>query len=205
MPILPLLAILIAVYLKEKFFLHKRAKSILQFTMELLVPIGIVAGVVATHNPSFILKQTIVFLIFAYLFYFFFLPRINFTPVVILFALLMVLLRGFYSSYYLSVADYKYPPVKEVAKEIGEMTKDYSLYAKTKYLQLCFYVEKYRDKVLPYSPKPPEDSLFLSEKPEGNVLKELSLGKHKFYLCSFSIETIDGRTLEAESRKTKSQ
>ncbi len=205
MPIFPLLAILIAVYLKEKFFLHKRAKSILQFTMELLVPIGIVAGVVATHNPSFILKQTIIFLIFAYLFYFFFLPRINFTPVVILFALLMVLLRGFYSSYYLSVADYKYPPVKEVAKEIAEITKDYPLYAKTKYLQLCFYVEKYRNKVLPYSSKPPEDSLFLSEKPEGNVLKEFPLGKHKFYLCSFSIETIDGRALEAESRKTKSQ
>ena len=108
-------------------------------TLRSLVPIGIIAGVVATHDPSFILKQTIVFLIFAYLFYFFLLPKLDFTPVVILFALLMVLLRGFYSSYYLSIADYKYPPVKEVAKEIAEITKDYPLYAKTKYLQLCFY------------------------------------------------------------------
>jgi hypothetical protein len=117
----------------------------------------------------------------------------------------MVLLRGFYSSYYLSVADYKYPPVRKVAKEISEITKDYPLYAKTKYLQLCFYVEKYMDNVLPYFSKPPENYLFLSEKPEGNVLKEFSLGKHKFYLCSFSIETIEGKALEAESRKTKSQ
>ncbi|ADY72787.1 glycosyl transferase family 39 [Desulfurobacterium thermolithotrophum DSM 11699] len=205
MPLLPLLSILIAVYLKDKYFIHKRAKNILQFTLELIVPLGIVVGVIITGNSSLILKETIIFLIFAYLFYFYFLPRINFTPIVILFALLMLLFRGFYSSYYLPIAESKYPPVREVAKEIADLTKEYPLFTKTKYLQLCFYVEKFKNSVLPYSSKPPKDSLFLSERPEGNVLKEFSLGKHKFYLCSFSIERIEGKTLEAESRKTKLQ
>ena len=205
MPILPLLAVLLAVWIGEIRFVHKRAKDILRFTVELLVPIGIVAGVVATHNPSFILKQTILFLIFAYLFYFFFMPRINYTPVVVLFALLMLLLRGFYSSYYISVAEYKYPPVREVAREIAELTKDHQLYTKTKYLQLCFYVEKYRDRILPFSKNPPKDSLFLSSRKEGNVLKEFPLGKRKFYLCSFSLKTISDKTSEEGALKVKSQ
>ena len=196
MPVLPFLAVLLAFWLGELSFVHKRAKDILRFTLELLVPIGIVAGVIATHNPSFILKQTIFFLIFAYLFYFLFMPRINYTPVVVLFALLMLLLRGFYSSYYLSVAEYKYPPVRKVAEEIAELTKDYRLYTKTKYLQLCFYVEKYRDRILPFSKNPPKDSLFLSSKREGNVLKEFTLGRHRFYLCSLSLKTISDKTSE---------
>lgn len=201
MPIFPLLAIVTAVYLKDRVVSHMRAKSIFQFVVELLVPIGIVAGLVTAHNSSLILKDTIVFLVFAYTFYFFILPRIDSTPVVMLLGLLMVLLRGFYSSYYLSIAEYKYPPVRNVAKKVVEMTNNYPIYSNNYYLQLCFYIENYSNRVLPYASKPPKNALFLSEQPDGNVLKEVSLGKHTFYLCSFNIKRLNSKNLQNKLRK----
>ncbi len=207
MPALPILSIIVAVLLKDFTILHKRAKGILQFTMEIIVPVGIVVGIIYTHNPSFILKETLLFLLFGYLFYFFFLPRVNFTRLVVLISLLMLLARGFYSSYGISIAELNYPNYRETAREIANCTKSYPLYTKTKYLQLCFYVEIYRDKVLTFKEEPPKESLFLSEKLEGNVLKDFHLGKHNFYLCSYSLKAlkIPGRTSDAEVRNTKSQ
>ncbi len=187
MPALPMLSIVVAALLKDFTILHKRAKGILQFTMEIIVPVGIVAGVIYTHNPSFILKETLLFLLFGYLFYFFFLPRINFTKLVVLVSLLMLLARGFYSSYGVSIAELKYPDYRGAARKIANCTKDYPLYTKTKYLQLCFYVEVYRDRILKYDENPPKGSFFLSEKPEENIVKTFKIGKRTFYLCSDSL------------------
>ena len=191
MPALPLLSIILSQALSEKQLIHKRAKEILKFTSELIVPIGIVAGVILTKNPSLILRETVIFLIFLYGLYFFFIPRFNFSHVVVLTTILMLIFRGFYSSYYYPIAEYKYPPVRETGKKIAADTKNYRLFTKTAYLQLCFYVEKFRNRVLKYSKNPPKDSLFLSTKREGHVLKEYRLGKHTFFLCSYGISRLE--------------
>jgi 4-amino-4-deoxy-L-arabinose transferase-like glycosyltransferase len=190
MPALPALALITGYYLQESKVLHKRAKEIVKFTAQIIVLLGIVAGVVATKNPSLTLQCTVTFLLFLYALYFLFIPRFNFTYSALLIALLMLILRGFYSSYYYPIAQFKYPKVRETAKEIGQLTKNYPLYTKTTYLQLCFYVEEARDAVLPYSPKPPAKALFLSQRREGHVLKEFKLGKHRFFLCSYGVSSL---------------
>ncbi len=201
MPALPLLALVLGYYLLEHQLLHKRAKEIVRFTAELIVPVAIVVGVIVTKNPSLILKSTVEFLIFLYAVYFLFLPRFNFTYSVVLFSVLMLIFRGFYSSYYYPIAQFKYPPVREVASSIVRDSKGYPLYTKTTYLQLCFYVERGRNEVLHFSRKPPRDSLFLSESPEGHVLRVYTLGKHKFFLCSYGVISLKDQSVsEAQKR-----
>ncbi len=190
MPALPLFSVILSQFFLKEKLIHKRAKEILRFTVEILAPLGIVTGVLITRCPSLILKETLIFLIFLYGIYFFFLPRFNFSYLVILISILMVILRGFYSSYYYPIAEYKYPPVRITAKQIAKDTEKYKLFTKTTYLQLCFYVEKYKNKVLYFVESLPKDSLFLSQKREGNVLKEYNLGKHRFFLCSYGIRSL---------------
>ena len=189
-PALPLLSVVLAYYLIDYQIVHKRAKEIVRFTAELIVPLAIVVGIIVTKNPSLILKSTVEFIFILYAIYFLFLPRFNFTYVVILISVLMLIFRGFYSSYYYPIAQFKYPPVREVAKQIVKDSAGYPLYTKTTYLQLCFYVERGRGEILRFSPKPPERALLLSQKPEGYVLKKYSLGRHRFYLCSYGISSL---------------
>ncbi len=189
-PALPLLSVILAYYLVDYQIVHKRAKEIVRFTAEIVVPLAIVVGVIVTKNPSIILESTIEFIFILYAIYFLFLPRFNFTYIVILISVLMLILRGFYSSYYYPIAQFKYPPVREVAGEIVRDSAGYPLYTKTTYLQLCFYVERGRNEILKFNPKPPEGALFLSQRPEGNVLKEYRLGRHRFYLCSYGITSL---------------
>ncbi|MEO2082540.1 MAG: glycosyltransferase family 39 protein [Desulfurobacteriaceae bacterium] len=205
MPALPLLALYIGEKVASVQVVHKRAKEILRFTVQFIVIVGIVAGVFVTKNPSFVLQNTVVFLAFLYGIYFFFVPRFNFTYLVPLVGVLMLIFRGFYGAYYLSSASFRYPPVREVAREVADLTVGKPLFTKVKYLQLCFYVEKYRDKPLPYSSSPPEGSYFLSGRKEEEVVKEIELGRHRFYLCFKRASTRRGRTFEAESLKTTSQ
>ena len=197
-PALPLLALLSGKLLYSQVIIHKRAKEIIRFTSQLAVPVGIVAGILATANPSLILKETVIFIGFLYGVYFFLAPRFEITRVVFLWALLMLVVRGFYSSYFYPVAQYRYPPVREVAEQIARDTEGFNLYTKTRYLQLCFYVERDRDRILRFNPHPPADSLFLSQKREGFTLKEYSLGKHRFYLCSYGIKSLPGRRQSQE-------
>ena len=206
-PALPMLSLVIAYALKEQVILHKRAKKSFQFFLEISVPVLIVAGVIISHNSSLILKETIAFLAFSYFLYFYVLPKINFTNLVTFTFLFMVLLRGIYSCYYIPIAQLKYPPYRAEGKKVAEITKDFSLFTKTKYLQFCFYVETFRDKILKFTKHPPKNSLFLSEKPEANVLYTAKVGKKTFYVCSYSVKElkIPGKTSEAEARKTKSQ
>ncbi len=190
MPALPLLALYLGALLREVQILHKRAKEILKFTAQVIVPVGIVAGIVATGNPSLILKETVIFIAFLYGVYFFLAPRVNITSVVLLWTILMLIFRGFYSSYFYPIAQHRYPPIREVAEEIVKDSSGFPLYTKTKYLQLCFYVERGRGEILRYLENPPPDSLFLSQRKEGRVLKEYKLGKHTFYLCSYKIKSL---------------
>ncbi len=192
MPALPLLAVLSGSYLSEFQILHKRAKEIIRFTAELTVPVAIVVGIAVSRNPSLILKSTLEFLVILYAVYFFFLPRFkfNFTYVVVLFSVLMLLLRGFYSSYYYPVAQFKYPSVRKVASKIVKDSEGFPLFTKTTYLQLCFYVEKGRNSILKFTASPPENALFLSRRPEAHVLRTYSLGRHTFYLCSYGITSL---------------
>ncbi len=201
MPALPLFATLLGYYLSNHTILHKRAKETIRFIAELIVPLAIIVGIVVSKNPSLILKSTLEFLIILYTIYFFFIPRFNFTYVVILVATLMLILRGFYSSYYYPIAQQKYPSVRKVALEIVKDSSGYPLYTRTSYLQLCFYVEKGRMEILKFSSSPPYDSLFLSQQPIGNVLKEYSLGNKKFYLCSFGIKSLTPQEAEEEPEK----
>ena len=207
MPILPFFAVLIAYLLKEKSILHKRAKKSFQFFLELSVPILIVLGVIISHNSSLILKETIAFLAFSYFFYFYVLPKINYTSLIVFTFFFMLLLRAIYSCYFIPIAELKYPPYREKGRIVAELTEKYPLYTKTKYLQFCFYVENFRNKILKFSPYPPKESLFLSEKKEGNVLYRVKVGRKKFYVCSYSLKSlkISGNTLEAEPLKVKSQ
>jgi len=189
-PALPILSLLLGYYLSDFQFVHKRAKEIIKFTAELIVPVGIVVGIIVSKNPSLVLKSTLEFLIILYAVYFLFLPRFNFTYAVILFSVLMLIFRGFYSSYYYPIAQLKYPPVREVAAQIVKDSTGYSLFTKTTYLQLCFYVEKGRNEILRFNPRPPQNSLFLTQRPEGNVLREYSLGRHRFFLCSYGVSSL---------------
>jgi len=190
MPALPLLALLIGQGLSEVKVVHKRAKEILRFTAQVIVLVGIVGGVIASKNPSLVLKETITFIALLYGLYFFFAPRFNVTYIALLVATLMLILRGFYSSYYYPIAQLKYPPVREVAGQIVEDSKGYELFTKTRYLQLCFYVERGRDEILKFSKNPPPEALFISQKREGNVLREYPLGNRKFYLCSYGVKSL---------------
>ncbi len=185
-PALPLLAVFLGYYLSDYRLIHKRAKEIIRFTAEIIVPVAIVVGIVVSRNPSLILKSTLEFLVILYAVYFLLLPRVNFTYVTVLFSLLMLILRGFFSSYYYPIAQLRYPPVREVAREIVKDSRGYPLYTKTRYLQLCFYVEKWKNSILKFSTSPPANALFISRRPEGHVLKEYKLGRHRFYLCSTS-------------------
>lgn len=189
-PALPLFSLILGYYLSDFQFVHKRAKEIVRFTAELIVPIGIFVGIIVSKNPSLILKSTLEFLIILYAVYFLFLPRFNFTYVVVLVSILMLIFRGFYSSYYYPIAQLKYPSVREVAAQIVKDSKGYPLFTKTTYLQLCFYVERGRNEILRFNPGPPKNSIFLTRKPEENVLREYSLGKHKFFLCSYGISSL---------------
>jgi len=198
MPALPLLSIVIGALLGEVQILHKRAKEVLRFTAEVVVLVGIVGGVIASKNPSLTLKETLIFIPFLYGVYFFLAPRLNITRVVFLWAVLMLIFRGFYSSYFLPIAQYKYPPVREVAEEIVNDSKGFKLYTKTKYLQLDFYVERGRNEILKFTENPPADSLFITQRKEGNVLKEYKLGKHTFYLSSYSIRELPTKRQSGE-------
>ena len=209
MPALPLLALLTGHLLSEVQLIHKRAAEILRFTIQVLVPVGIVAGVIVSKNPSLTLKETVTFIAFLYSLYFFFAPKFKVTYLVVLISTLMLIFRAFYSSYYYPIAQLKYPPVRETARQIAQDSQGFELYTKTKYLQLCFYVETARDQILPFSPNPPPEALFLSQKREGYVLKEYKLGKRRFYLCSYGIKSLppgkrDKGELQQQSRERQS-
>jgi len=193
MPALPAGALLLGVLLKDAVVLHKRAREVLRFTAQIIVLIGIVAGVAVSGSPSLTLKSTLTFILFLYGVYFLLAPRFNFTYTVALWALLALIFRGFYSSYFYPIAQLKYPPVREVAAQIVADSSGYSLYTKSRYLQLCFYVERGRGELLKFSPAPPREALFLSQKREGNVLREYILGRRKFYLCSYSVRSLQGK------------
>ena len=206
MPALPLLAVLLGYYLANYTFVHKRAKEIIRFTAELTVPVAIVAGILVSKNPALVLKSTLEFILVLYVVYFFFLPkfRVEITYAVVLFSVLMLLLRAFYSSYYYPIAQLKYPPVRQVAARIAADSKGYPLFTKTTYLQLCFYVEKERDAVLRFTPSPPPNALFLTQKPEGYTLREYKLGKRKFYLCSYGITSLKAKGAPEDQKKHSS-
>lgn len=203
MPALPLFAVFLGYFFSDYQILHKRAKEIVRFSAEIIVPLAIVIGVIVTKNPSLILQSTVEFLIFLYVVYFVFIPRFNFTYVIVLISLLMLMLRGFYSSYYYPIAEYKYPPVRKVASEIVKDSSGYRLFTKTTYLQLCFYVERGRDAILRFIKTPPPDALFLAQRREGHVLKSYRLGKHTFYLCSYGISSLRPRG-SGEGQKRRS-
>ena len=206
MPALPLLAVLLGHYLADYTFIHKRAKEIVRFTAEVTVPLAIVAGIAVSRNPSLVLKSTLEFIFILYAVYFLFLPRfkINFTYAVVLFSVLMLLLRGFYSSYYYPIAQFKYPPVRKVAAEIVKDSRSYPLFTKTTYLQLCFYVEKGRNAILKFTTSPPPDALFLTRRPEGHLLKEYKIGKHTFYLCSYGITSLKPQGAPEDQKRRSS-
>lgn len=185
MPAFPLLSLVLGELLKERKVIHKRAVEIIKFSFQLVVPLGIVVALIATKSPSFTLKITLPFVLFLYGVYFFFIPRFNHTYLILLVSTLMVAFRAFYSSYFLPIAQFKYPPVRKVASSIVKDSSGYPLFTKTKYLQLCFYVEKGRGETLRFTPKPPLNSLFLSQRPESKVIKSYRLGKHRFFLCSY--------------------
>jgi 4-amino-4-deoxy-L-arabinose transferase-like glycosyltransferase len=205
MPVFPLLSVVTALLLEDFGLRFTKARALLKSSVQLSVPAGILACLLATGKPPFVLACTFTFLIFLYPFYFLLTRRLNLKSGVVTVALLMLLSRGFFDAYYLPTAELKYPPVKEVAKEIAELTRGHRLYTKTKYLQLCFYVELERGEILRYTPSPPPGALFLSEAKEGKVLKSFRLGSHTFFLCSFSARSNRGRTSEDDSLKVKSQ
>jgi len=201
MPALPLLALLLGSLLAEVEIVHKRAKEAVRFFSQVVVLAGIVSALLVSKNPSLTLKATVTFLLFFYAVYFLFLPRFFITSVVALWAVIMLIIRGFYSSYYYPIAQYKYPPVREVAAQIVSDSSGFKLYTKTKYLQLCFYVERGRDEILRFTEKPPKEALFLSQRSEGNVLREYKLGKRVFYLCSYSVKSLPERKQSEEEQK----
>jgi len=204
MPALPLLALYLGALLRDVQILHKRAKEIIKFTSQLIVPMGIVGGVVLSGNPSLVLKETVIFIALLYGVYFLLAPRFEITRVVFLWALLMLIFRSFYSSYFYPIAQYRYPPVREVTREIVEDSRGFKLYTKTKYLQLCFYVERGRNEILRFTRKPPEEALFLSRRREGNVLKEYRLGKRTFFLCSYGVKNLPERRQSEEELEKRS-
>jgi len=190
MPAFPLLAVVASETVGSSSVSLRKSKELVRFTVEAAVPLGILLGIAFSGNSYLILKLTVFFILFLYPAYFGFLTRFEFTQTVKLVAALMLVSRGFFSSYYYPIAQYKYPKIKEVARQIARDSKGFPLFTKTHYLQLCFYVEKYRDEVLKFEPNPPFNSLFLSQRPEGKVLKVYKAGKHKFYLCSYGINSL---------------
>ncbi len=202
MPAFPLLSLILGELLKSRKLLHKRTVEIIKFTFQLIVPLGIVAALVATKSPSFTLKITLPFVLFLYGVYFFFVPKFNHTYLVVLISTLMLAFRAFYSSYFLPIAQFNYPPVRKVASSIVKDSLGYPLFTKTKYLQLCFYVERGRGEILKFTAKPPLNSLFLSQKPEGRVVKSYRLGKHRFFLCSYGAPLKEEGAVEKPSGGT---
>jgi 4-amino-4-deoxy-L-arabinose transferase-like glycosyltransferase len=204
MPAFPLFAVVISYLLAGYEIDVRKSGRIFRSVVEIVVPIGILLGLLFSKNSYLTLGSTLTFLLFLYPVYFVFMSKFNFGQVVKLVALVMLILRGFWSCYYYPIAEYKYPKVRRIAKEIVKDSKGYPLFTKTFYLQLCFYVEKYGNKILKFTQTPPVGSLFISQKPEGEILKVYRLGKHTFYLCSNSLTNF-GKTEETESLKVKSQ
>ncbi len=182
LPIFPFASIVFAYYLKDFKIDAKRAFSIVQFLSDILLFSGIGFGLWFTRSGSLTLRVTIYFLLVTYLIYFYVMYKVRISRLTLFVALLFVIFRAYYSSYYISIGTYLYPSYRRAAMEISKLTKGKELYTKTNYLQLCFYIEKFRDKILPYRESLVKGKIFLSSKVEGRVLKSFKLGKHRFYL-----------------------
>ncbi|SNR69944.1 ArnT family glycosyltransferase [Desulfurobacterium atlanticum] len=185
-PIFPFISIIFSSILYEKTVNFKRGVAFMQFLMDVLLFIGIIGTIWLTLRTDIALNATIFFLIVAYFVYFYFMKRIDVTNFVLILGCAMLIVRGFYSSYYLSVAEFKRPNYRKVSMEIAKLTQGKSLYTITPDTKIGFYVEKSRQLPLPFKNYRaiPVNALFISENsPKGKVIKEFKLGKKTFYLC----------------------
>ncbi len=185
MPLFPFISIVFAYILSDVYLEHKRAKKIVQASIDILLILGIMFGLLVMGDNYHLVIYTILFLALSYFIHYYVFKRVEGNNLIVLISLVFLLIRGFYSAYYTPIAAFKYPDVRGVAREIVEEVKGRRLETKVKYLQLCFYVEKFYGKPLRFNSHPEKGVVFLSGKPEGKVLREFVLSKHKFYLCSF--------------------
>jgi len=183
LPLFPFIAILFSAILSEVEIDRKRAEKIVQALLDLLLILGILSGLIIMGDDYHLVIYTILFLLVGYFIRFFALKRLNGGNLIILTALSLLLLRDFYSSYFIPIAQFRYPKVREVARRIAEDTEGMNLETTTSYLQLCFYIEKFRGKPLKLVKVPEKGSLYLSMELCKKALKEYKLGKHSFYIC----------------------
>ncbi len=185
-PIFPFISILFAYILSEKKVSFKRGVGTIQLLMDILLFIGIIGTIWLTLRTDIALNATVFFLIISYLTYFYYMKRIDLTNFILIVGCALLIIRGFYSSYYLSVGEFKRPNYRKVSREIAHLTKKNPLYTITPDTKLGFYIEKVRQIPLPLKKygNIPKNSYFISEgKKEGETVKKFKLGEKTFYLC----------------------
>ncbi|WP_457569678.1 ArnT family glycosyltransferase [Desulfurobacterium sp.] len=184
-PLIPFISILLAEILKDKKVNPQRSISNIQFLMDILLFIGIIGTIWLTLHTEIALNATIFFLIVAYFIYFYAMKRINITSFVLMAGCALFIIRGFYSSYFISIAQFKYPKYKKAAWEIAKITDGKELSTLIPELKIGFYSEKFRQKPLPLKKRTElkEGEFFITDKPLYKKLKTFKLGNRVLYLC----------------------
>jgi len=185
-PLFPFISILISQLLSHKTVNFKRGVGFIQFLMDILLFIGIAGTIWLTLRTDIALNATIFFLIVSYYVYFYFMKRVDVTNFVLILGCASLIVRGFYSSYYLSVAEFKRPNYRKVSREIARETKGTTLFTITPDTKIGFYIEKSRQTPLPLKSynSIPKHAFFIAENsPKGKIIKKFKLGKKTFYLC----------------------
>ncbi|WP_027720031.1 MULTISPECIES: ArnT family glycosyltransferase [unclassified Desulfurobacterium] len=184
-PLIPFISILLAEILKDKKVNPQRSISNIQFLMDILLFLGIITTIWLTLHAEIALNSTIFFLIVAYFIYFYAMKRIDVTNFILMAGCTLFIIRGFYSGYYLSIAEFKYPKYKKAAWEISTITKGDKLSTLIPELKTGFYIEKFRQQPLPLKRKTEleKGEFFITEKPFDKQVKEFKLGNRVLYLC----------------------
>ncbi len=184
LPALPFIGILLAFTLKDDSIALKRALGLIQWPLDFIVIIGIIASFALTLNPSVALEGTVMFLIPAYLARFFLPGRVDVRNRIILTAIISSLFMATYTGYYLAIASYRYPKFKQAGHLVAKLTEGKKLFSRTRDLRLCFYAEKYRTAPIynGYVYKPTRGAFLISDKPQGKIVKIIKIKDHVFYL-----------------------
>ncbi|WP_457568014.1 ArnT family glycosyltransferase [Desulfurobacterium sp.] len=184
-PMMPFISIIMALILENAKINPQRGVSTIQFLMDILLFTGIITTIWITLHTEIALNATIFFLMVAYFVYFYMMKRIDITSLVLIAGCALLIIRGFYSAYYISIAEFKYPKYRKAAKEIATITREHSLSTTVKELKLGFYTEKFRQKPLPFKKTEnlEKGEFFITLKPAGKKIKTFKLGSRVLYLC----------------------
>ncbi|MEO2068010.1 MAG: glycosyltransferase family 39 protein [Desulfurobacteriaceae bacterium] len=202
MPIHPIFAVIVAVFLKDFYLKRINSGRFLIFLSAILTSL-VILFLIKLLPSTVILKNMLLFyLTVAIIFLYFRFFKTETKHVVVFLSAILLIFRSFYNSFIIPVSSVNKPPYREIAKEIVALSKGKALCSMSYNLKILFYVEKFRGEVVPLCKYSSQRELFVSDERASNILKEFLVGKKKIYLNSF---TKNGNISFADSLKTKSQ